>query len=164
MGDLVRETIVPKSGSNRVKKRAREEHRRVGRSRRYPDVRSEIMSSGPVLSSTELVPVCGKQQGGYAIFGIEVAAYRCTRSTGHEVLDSMGDEPPGGTCLGGFADAVHIWHGEHMALIAHETRMNTNPADMAAWFDAQNPVAVEEQELLRSEFGGDEQFFVGMPV
>lgn len=163
MGDPVWETLVPKSGSNRVKKRAREEHRRVGRSRRYPEVRTEIMNSAPVLRSTELLPVCGKQQGGYAIFGIEVAAYRCTRPAGHEVLDNMGDVPPGDTCLGDFNYAVHIWHGEHMALVDHETRMNTDPADMAAWSEAQDQAYAEEQDLLRSEFGGDEQFFAGMP-
>lgn len=153
---------MPKSGSNRVKKRVREEHRRVGRSRRYPEVRTEIMNSAPALPSTELLPVCGKQQGGYAIFGIEVAAYRCTRPAGHEALDNMGDVPPGDTCLGDFNYAVHISHGEHMALVDHETRMNTDPADMAAWSDALDLADAEAQDLLRAEFGGDEQFFDGM--
>ncbi|MFE9461582.1 hypothetical protein [Streptomyces californicus] len=154
---------MPKSGSNRVKKRAREEHRRGGRTRRYPDVRAEIMSSGLAQPGTELVPVCGKQQGGYTIFSFEAANYRCTRPAGHEVLDNLGDMPPGDTCVDGFNDAVHIAHGEYMALVEHETRMNTDPADVADWFETQDHAHAEELLLLRSEFGVDEQFFAGMP-
>lgn len=164
VGDPVRETIVPKSGSNRVKKRTRDEHRRLGRSRRYPDVRAEIMSSSLVVPSAELVPMCGKQQGGYTIFGFDVPTYRCTRPAGHEVLDNMGDMPPGATCIGGFSDAVHIAHGEYMAMVDYETRMNTDPADAAAWFEVQDLIQAREQDLLRSEFGGDEEFFAGVPA
>ncbi|MER7916837.1 MULTISPECIES: hypothetical protein [unclassified Streptomyces] len=146
---------MPKSGSNRAKKRARKEHRRGGRTRRYPDVQAEIMNSGLIMPSRELVPVCGKQEGGYTIFGYEVPAYRCTRPADHEVVDNMGDMPPGGTCLGGFSDAVHIAHGEYMAMVDHETRLNTDPSDAAAWLEAQDQVYAEEQEFLRREFGAN---------
>lgn len=162
MGDPVRETIVPKSGSNRVKKLAREEHRRGGRTRRYPDVRAAFTSTSNARPGTELVRVCGKQQGGYTIFGFEVPAYRCTRPAGHEVLDSMGDMHPRDICIGDFSDAVHIAHGEYMAMVDHETRMNTDPTDVAAWLETQDHFHTEEQEFLRMEFGEDEQFFAGM--
>jgi len=144
---------VPKSSSNRVKKRAREEHRRGGRTRRYPDVLAEIMHSSLILPSTELVPVCGKRQGGYTIFGYEVPTYRCTRPAGHEAVDNMGDLPPGDTCIGGFSDAVHIAHGEYMAMVDHETRLNTDAADVAAWYEAQDQIYAEEQEFFRLECG-----------
>ncbi|MFF6772752.1 hypothetical protein ACFY8W_04225 [Streptomyces sp. NPDC012637] len=76
----------------------------------------------------------------------------------------MGDMPPGDSCIGRFNDPAHIVHGEYMALVAQETAMNTDPTELAAWFEEENRAHAEEQEILRQEFGGDEHFFADMAV
>ncbi|GLV89781.1 hypothetical protein Slala04_12350 [Streptomyces lavendulae subsp. lavendulae] len=153
--------MPPKSGNTKQKQLARAQRRAEGRTRRLPSVLDDVHSRSGTLSmkgaagpsekpSTELVRVCNKQHGGYTIFGSEVPLYWCARPAGHEAIDQLGDVPPGEVyCgIGGFDFAVHIFHGEQMAMIDHETAMNTDPAEREAWLEAENEAYFEQQRLF----------------
>lgn len=153
--------MAPRSGNTKVKKLTRAKHRAEGRSRRSPSVLADVRGRSEALNekvppgsskkpSTELVRVCNTQHGGFTVFDCEVPSYQCARPAGHEAIDQLGDIPPGPVyCgIGDFAFAVHIFHGEQMAMIDHETDMNTDPAERETWIEAENDAYFEQQRLF----------------
>jgi hypothetical protein len=129
------ETTVTKSGSDHLKRQARQIARTTGR--RFPDVLAELRRAprpSTPRHSTELVLLCNG-------LAHPIDGGRCARPAGHHLLDGTWSwcSPEPGL-------AAHVWQGYHQA--ADEARQTQHeawlasltPAERADW-DAEQQAA-----------------------